>query len=322
MRKIKLGLGLIAMLAFGIAMTATASAASFLSSAKEKLLYTNVSEQAFVTEAGTAECSNEAVTAGESAGAETTEEDVTVQYSGCTAFGFLEATISPAEYGLSTEGEVFIKKLISIKTIGCEVSVPAQSVNKMDYATKGNNLLFEPLISGIEYTVSGSVCAKTGAFANGTYKGHSEMMIAHGTLSYMSTGGGEKQKISITPNEGNVGGGKCPENAKKEVEFGAVKEWCEYRVKNENAIEEVTVQKIELGLFPECVGLTCLVRKNAISIPECSEALKTKLAAGASCFVAVEYNKKPAVAQKTKLRVETKSAGGVVARPQVSQTVK
>jgi hypothetical protein len=185
MRSIKIGLGLAAVLVFGIAMTASASASSFLSSAKEKLLSTNVADQVFVTEAGTTECTKAPITAGESTGAEAAEQAATIKYEGCTAFKIAEVTISPAEYLFLANGEVHIQKLISIKVIGCEVSVPAQGVNKVDYATKGNNILLEPLVTGILYTASGSLCAKTGEFKNGTYKGHAEVMIANGSLSFM-----------------------------------------------------------------------------------------------------------------------------------------
>lgn len=313
-RSVKLSLGLVAALVVCIAMTASASASSFLSSAKEKLLAENVATQVFTTEAGTAECAKASVTAGESSGAEATQQSVTIKYEGCKTFGFVEVTISPAEYVFTAEGEVFISKSMSIKTTGCEVSVPAQSLHKVDYATKGNNLLLEPLVTGIEYTAAGSACSKTGTFSNGTYKGHSEVMIAHGTLSFMAAGGGEPQKITMTPIE-------CFENGAKEVEFFAVKQFCEYQVKNGNALEEVTVEGVEVGLFKGCEEVLCLVKKITVG-KECSEALKTKLPAGGSCFVAIEYSKKPAKAEKTKLRVETKSVNGAVARPEVSQTVK
>jgi hypothetical protein len=186
MRSIKLGLGIVAVLIFSVAMTASASASlAFLSSAKEKLLSANVAEQVFVTEAGTTECSKATITAGESSGGEATEQAATIKYEGCLAFGFAEVTISPAEYIFLASGEVHIAKLISIKTIGCEVSVPAQLVGKVDYATKGNNILLEPLVTGILYTGSGTLCSKTGEFKNGTYKGHSEVMIPTGILSFM-----------------------------------------------------------------------------------------------------------------------------------------
>jgi hypothetical protein len=204
MRSIKLGLALVVALVFGVAMTASASATSFLSSAKEKLLSTNVADQVFVTEAGTTECTKAPITAGESSGTETTEQKATIKYESCTAFKIAEVTISPAEYAFQADGEVEILKLISIKVTGCEVSVPAQTVSKVDYATKGSNILLEPLVTGILYTASGSLCAKTGEFKNGTYKGHAEVMTASGSLSVMT--GEAEENITTTEYTGAESG--------------------------------------------------------------------------------------------------------------------
>lgn len=185
MRSIKLGLGLMAALAFSIAMTASASAASFLSSAKEKLLSTKVATQQFVTDQGTVECTGATITAGESSGAEATEQAATISYSGCKAFGFVNVDISPAKYVFLASGEVHQQTVtITVLGLGCTLTVPTQLVNKVDYATKGNNIELEPLVTGIVYS-GGSGCSPSGLLTNGTYKGKSESMIANGTLSFM-----------------------------------------------------------------------------------------------------------------------------------------
>lgn len=209
MRSVKLGLGLTVALALAVAMTASASAASFLSSAKAKLESLNVATQKFVTDQGTIECGADKVIAGESSGTNTTEQVATIQYEGCKAFGFVNVDISPAEFVFLASGEVHIKKLIQILVLGlgCEISVPAQLVNKVDYQTNGKNLLFEPLVTGIKYT-AGLGCSPSGSLANGTYKGHSELMIPSGTLSFMATGGTkEPTTLSTTlSGEGKEGG--------------------------------------------------------------------------------------------------------------------
>lgn len=188
--RIKIGLALVAALVFSVGATASASAASFLSSAKAKLESLNVATQVFNTEAGTTECTEAKITAGESSGTEASAQKATIEYKGCKAFGFVNVEISPAEYDFHGNGEVSIEKLILISTAGCDVSVPAQTVEKVDYATNGNNILLEPLVTGILYTaanLSGSPkCLKTGEFKNGTYKGHSEVMIPNGKLSFMA----------------------------------------------------------------------------------------------------------------------------------------
>jgi hypothetical protein len=189
MQVIKFGFGIIVLLVFGIVTTTSASAQAFLGSQKLPLLATNISKQAFVTEAGEIECENLNITSGESpeVGEETTESKVTVQYEDCVAFGFLDVTLPPFEYVFLSGGEVHLVKLVDFgSSIGCEIDVPKQLVSKVDYATNKNNLLVEPLVTGIKYTALGTTCLRTGTFANGTYKGHLELMIAHGAVSFMA----------------------------------------------------------------------------------------------------------------------------------------
>jgi hypothetical protein len=184
---LKLGVGIVAALMLSIAMTASASAAEFLASKVEKLLAEKVSTQVFVTHAGTVECNTVNILAGTTA-LQSAEQLALVDYEKCTAFGFIEVTISPAHYTFLANGTVHILKLIKIFTRanGCEVSVPVQSTNKVDYKTNGNNILIEPLVTGILYTQNAN-CAGHGQGSllhNGTYKGHLEVMIPNGTLKF------------------------------------------------------------------------------------------------------------------------------------------
>jgi hypothetical protein len=189
MKHIKiLGLALVALIALGAMSVSSASAAEFLSSAKAKLLSTNVATQKFKTDQGTVECNEAKITEGESSGTETLDQLAVIKYGNCKAFGFVEVDISPAHYLFLSSGEVHILKLIQIIVLGlgnnCEISVPAQSVNKVDYRTSGNNLLLEPLVSNIHYTAN-SKCSPSGSFTDGTYSGHVEAMIQGGSLSFM-----------------------------------------------------------------------------------------------------------------------------------------
>lgn len=167
--------------------TATAPAASlaFLaSSAKEKLLSTNVAPQLSETEEGTWECSVAKITTGESE-AETSTLTAVIQYEGCAAFGE-EIKYTPAEYAFLASGEVHLLKLVrlTIPLTGCEISLPAQAFNKYGYRTDGNNLLLEPLVSAVSYTANSS-CSKPGSFKNGALAGRWEIMIPSGRLSFM-----------------------------------------------------------------------------------------------------------------------------------------
>lgn len=182
--RIKLGLALVAALAFSIAMTASASAASFLSSAKAKLLSENVAAQVFKTNAGEVKCSEAKIEAGETTGTEVTVQLAEIHYGKCVAFGFVPTTLKNADYLFEAGGTAKLDNLVLIVSNGCEVSVPAQKVGTIKYSTNGNNLKLEPAVKGIEYTAA-ACPSGNGKATNGEYKGNSEAMIAGGTVSFM-----------------------------------------------------------------------------------------------------------------------------------------
>lgn len=183
MRAIKLGLGLVTVLVFSIAMTASASAAEFLSSKPEALLAENVSTQVFKTDQGNVECGKVNILAGTTA-LKSTDQLALVDYENCKAFG-APAEISTAHYLFLANGEVHVLKLIHINVplVGCLISVGIQKTNKVTYKTNGKNLLLEPEVSGISYTAA-SGCIPSGSATDGTYKGHLEVMIPNGTVSF------------------------------------------------------------------------------------------------------------------------------------------
>jgi hypothetical protein len=191
MRNIKLTVGLIAALSFSIAMTASASASSFLSSGRAKLLSENVSPQKFVFPSfGSLECAKAAVTAGESPGHETSEQLVVIHYEECAFITFNPATFGPVDYVFLANGLAHISKLvrITIFPIECEIVLPAQLVSKFGYKTVGHNLSVEPEVEEkLLYTVhgiNGHPCQE-GTFSNGIYKGHFELMIPGLFLAFM-----------------------------------------------------------------------------------------------------------------------------------------
>lgn len=183
---IKLGLGIVAVLVFSIGMTASASASGFLATAKEKLLSAKVATQVFKTENGTVECAEAKIEGGESStGAEAAAQLAFIEYGKCTAFGFVVAKITLADFLFENTGEVEQDNLVKITLSGssCETSVPAQTVSTVAYDNNGKNILLLPNVLGIVYTASS--CTHNGLFSNGTYTGNSETMIANGTLSFM-----------------------------------------------------------------------------------------------------------------------------------------
>jgi hypothetical protein len=189
MRTIKMGLALMAVLMFSVAMTASSASAalSFLATKLEKLLSTKVETQVFSTENGTVECTEANIEGGTSNdNGEQLFQLALIKYGNCTAFFFVKAEIGLADYLFdAATGLVKIDKLILITVPGnsCETSVPAQTDGTVKYDNSGNNILLLPNVSGINYTANG--CSHNGSFTNGTYTGNSEAMIANGTLSFM-----------------------------------------------------------------------------------------------------------------------------------------
>jgi hypothetical protein len=135
-------------------------------------------------------------------------------------------------------------------------------------------------------------------------------------------GGGETQKVSLKPIAWG-GGGACPEKEGK-VHFTVVGQWCEYEVKNGNAVETVTIEEGVLTFETACTfggGVFCLSIKTSAKTPECKHGLV--LAVSGECYSALEYIKKPASKSETAFRVKTESAPNkVVAEPEVHQLVE
>jgi hypothetical protein len=142
--------------------------------------------------------------------------------------------------------------------------------------------------------------------------------------------GTEEGKISTTEAPPNImftqfkgsNAGACPENAgKTKVEFKVVTEWCEYKVKNDNQLEEVTYtdeSEFEIagcvfaGAPKFCVEFVAPVEK------QCTQNLK--LLAGAECFIKLEYKQRPTVRPNgITLSVKLKSPAGeeVIFRPKL-----
>jgi hypothetical protein len=185
---LKLGVGIVAALMLSIAMTASASAAEFLSNkAGEKLLAEKVATQVFKINAGEVKCNTVNILAGTTV-AKSTKQLALVDYEKCTAFGFIEVRISKAHYLFLASGLVHISQLIKIFTPanGCEVSVPKQTIHGVTYKNNAakTNIIVEPNVSNIEYTQNARCAGGEGTFTNGTYSGNLEVMIKTGTVSF------------------------------------------------------------------------------------------------------------------------------------------
>jgi hypothetical protein len=181
-----LGIATMATLALLATMTGIASAETtiFTASKAGKLSSAKVKLQVFTFEAGKVECTGAKITAGEAKAGSVEDQAVTVQYEGCTAFGFAEVKFSPVEYFIGADKLTKILKSFKIETIGCTVTVAEQM--RLEYngpwVNRPPSIEWVPAAKGIEYTAAGALCAKAGAFANGTYTGTMEIVLAGGEL--------------------------------------------------------------------------------------------------------------------------------------------
>jgi hypothetical protein len=149
-------------------------------------------------------------------------------------------------------------------------------------------------------------------------------------MAFACEGVGEESeaKISIKAIESGKGGmasgtGKCPENAKKEVTYKNLTEWCEYEVKNENIrAEEVEVrsENISLPKTGECWE-KCLNPVAPGAGAECKENM-TKLARNGKCYRKLEYITEPAKETEASSDVIVKATGGATGSAELKQLAK
>jgi hypothetical protein len=176
----------IAVFAISVVGVASASASQFTASANGELSGKALTNQVFVTNGGTVTCTG-AATTGTVVAPSAAKQEVTVKYSGCTAFGFASVEISPATYEFTaTGGGVAILNTITIKIplAGCSVSVGPQSVGSTSFSNPTTSTIKEvSSVSKIKYTSTGGLCGTSGE--NGTYTGNSELSrVGGGTVQY------------------------------------------------------------------------------------------------------------------------------------------
>ncbi len=191
MRHIKvLGRALVAMLAVGGVVASTASAREFKSTELGALEAEAVTNQEFTTAIGTFTCTKLKLLGTSTTSLLTEVQEATVDYGGCTAFGFFELKVTPALYDISANETLNLlnKITLSAPADNCTILVPAQSnLKTVKYdniernAHKGIELLLN--VSGLLSSGEGDC-----AYAEekiGTYKGSSFVWLEKGgTLTW------------------------------------------------------------------------------------------------------------------------------------------
>jgi hypothetical protein len=178
--------GVLAVVAFALCAVgaANASAATFTASATGSLTGKALETQVFTVNGGTVKCST-ASTSGEIKSTASVEQHVTVKYTGCNAFGFVNTHITDATYLFTANGEVHLLNTVTITPTGafCHLTVPPQTIKTVSYSNNGGKMIVTPNVTGITYTSSGGLCGTSGA--NGTYTGKNEVeRVGGGTISF------------------------------------------------------------------------------------------------------------------------------------------
>jgi hypothetical protein len=104
-------------------------------------------------------------------------QQTVVAYSSCTAFGFLPATVSNADYEFNANGTVTQLNTVTIKATGCEVVVEPtgnsnlKAITYTQVAGTNKEVEIKANVSGITEKAPGGICGNSGKEA--TYKGTS-----------------------------------------------------------------------------------------------------------------------------------------------------
>jgi hypothetical protein len=166
------------------AISVSAAGHEFVASKTGKTTSKGTTAQVFKTGAGTIECST-VTGSGEITATKSTVHKETLTYSGCEAFGFSNVTITSVKFEFSAEGSAKLEKSVTIRPegAGCEVIIPAQTVNSVAYNNEpGGKLLATASMSKIHSKGTGGSCG--GENTEGSYSGKMLATLESGTLEW------------------------------------------------------------------------------------------------------------------------------------------
>lgn len=181
----KLGLALAAVLAvIGVgAVPVSAVEHEFVASktGKTSSVWKNV--QVFKTGAGTIECSKVTGT-GEITALKSSVHKETLTYTECIAFGFPKVLVTPAHFEFNANGSAKLEKSVTVtpEGSGCEVVIPAQTVESIGYTNESGKLGAEAVVFNIVSKGTGGVCGAENK--EGTYTGKILATLEGGTLEW------------------------------------------------------------------------------------------------------------------------------------------
>jgi hypothetical protein len=195
-RKLKaLGMAIAAVMAFA-AFAGSASAAEFHSEVEHTgISGSRIGTDVFTVNAGTWKCTELTYSGTQSTGVTSSEITVIPKWGGCTAFGFIGATIdvNGCDYRFTPNANPYLHivcptKPIEVTTSTCTVTLPAQPVNSgVTYTNEGSgttrDLKVNYSLTGLSYTQHNKVFPNcpggAGTFTNGTYTGEATIKGAN-----------------------------------------------------------------------------------------------------------------------------------------------
>ena len=167
---------------------ASAGARMLHATAMTSLKATAKTAQHFTTALGNWECTRASALSGLAA-LKGLLQRISIQYSGCVAFGVL-LTASPAEYELSADnGVVKLIGTITLKGTACVLVIPGnQLLTSVGYKNSGAEAVFEPSFTGLESEGTGALCSYSREH-NGAYAGSLSLGVTGGTVEWSESGG-------------------------------------------------------------------------------------------------------------------------------------
>jgi hypothetical protein len=195
-RKLKaLGMAIAAVMAFA-AFAGSASAAEFHSEVEHTgISGSRIGTDVFTVNAGTWKCTELTYSGTQSTGVTSSEITVIPKWGGCTAFGFIGATIdvNGCDYRFTPNANPYLHivcptKTIEVTTPNCIVTVGSQTVNSGVTYTNGGagatrDVTVKLGLSGLTYTQLNKAFPNctggAGTFTNGTYSGEATVKGAN-----------------------------------------------------------------------------------------------------------------------------------------------
>jgi hypothetical protein len=170
----------------GAIATGGAVAHEFLATALGGTTGKVMGAQKMATVAGNIECTGFHVTQGTVKTVKAQLVNVTIQHTGCTAFG-LAATFSPANLEFSAAGLVRLRSTMTIKATSCLVTVPSsknQNLELVAYLNVSKEVELSAAVKGITSFGTGAAC-EYAEESKGTYSGKSLIaLLGTGTLKW------------------------------------------------------------------------------------------------------------------------------------------